>query len=115
MIILKRKFKMKKFIAIAISILAFNTAQANADLEEVGYSKFGVCMEATILASQAYSLKQAKVKLEYPMFNDLLVAVFMKEAIDIGYNAKSRKEATEKANYRCVNNKLWAAIKGFDE
>lgn len=109
---------MKKFIAIAIAAITFSvTAQASTDtsFDEVGYSKFNLCMEATILANQAYSLKQAKVKLEYPVFDDLLVAVFMKQAIDTGYNAKSRKEASDKANYRCVNNKLWAAIKGFDE
>ncbi len=107
---------MKKFFAIVIAAFAFNAQAMNdTSYEEVGYSKFGLCMEATMLASQAYTLKQAKVKLEYPMFDDLLVAVFMKQAIDTGYKAKSRKEAADKANYNCVNNKLWAAIKGFDE
>jgi hypothetical protein len=109
---------MKKFFAIVIAALAFSaSAQTMNDssYEESGYSKFGLCMEATMLASQAYTLKQAKVKLEYPLFDDMLVAIFMKQAIDTGYNAKSRKQAAEQANYKCVNNKLWAAIKGFDE
>lgn len=102
---------MKKFFAIVIAALAFTNAQA----QESEYSKFEMCMEAGVIASQAYTIKTHNIKLDYPKFDDLIVAVFMKQAIDTGYRAKSRKEAVDKAYQKCAENKLWAAIKGFDE
>jgi hypothetical protein len=101
---------MKKFIAIIALAFTFS-----AQAQESEYSKFNMCMDAGIIASQAYTIKTHNVKLDYPRFDDLIVAVFMKQAIDTGYNAKSRKEAVDKAYAKCANNKLWAAIKGFDE
>jgi hypothetical protein len=104
---------MKK--AIFIVAMLFSAIAQAVEYEEASYSKFGVCMEASILASQAYTLKTAKVKVDYPLYDDLVIAIFMKDAIDTGYRAKSRKDAVTKANQQCVTHRLWAAIKGFDE
>ncbi len=100
---------MKKFIAIVIAAFAFTAnAQSNDDFDTIGFSKFSMCLEASMIASQAYTLKERKIKLVYPQYDDLIIGVFMKQAIDYGYSAKSRRQATEGAHIRCLRSKLWA-------
>ena len=105
---------MKKFIAIILLALSFTaSAQSNEDFDSIGFSKFSMCMEASMMASQAYTLKERKIKLAYPQYDDLIIGVFMKQAIDFGYNAKSRRHAVEGAHIRCLRSKLWSD--DFDE
>lgn len=71
------------------------------------YSKTFICIAAAETAIDAFELKQSRRKLVYHKTDDLISAIIVKQSMDIGYKAKSEKEAARISFDKCVNSNIW--------
>ena len=98
-------------ILFAISLLVVSFFSHASEPEMPVYSKFGVCVEAGAVASYTYNLKVEKKKLQYPKTDDVIMAVFYKQAADYGYRkATSEYDAAYTAHVQCLRSNLWSSL-----
>ena len=96
----------KCFIIWVLTILFAVLGATRVKAEEV--SKFDICLKASFIAVENFDRKQGGLKLKYAKVNDVVEALLLKPAAEIGYyKAKSIEEAASKGFASCVEHKLW--------
>lgn len=103
----------KSFIAwFAVCAIVFLAAAGNVKAETSdefeAAPKFEICLLATQHAMDGYRLKEAKKKIRYTQVDDVVIALILKQATNIGYyKSTSVDDAATQAFEACVENKVW--------
>jgi hypothetical protein len=94
---------------LSILFLVCYSSKAAAKESYTGISKTVFCMDVAMVSIRGYEVKQEKQKLV--MFTNKTINIEMRkilnDALKIGYNSKSEKEAVDKSFKQCIDSKIW--------